>query len=75
MPPEAAVLSVEFKINLLAPATGESFLAVGRVVRAGKTICVATAEVFAEGGEEGLKCVAVMQATMMRVEARGGLSG
>ncbi len=49
MPEDAAVLSVEFKINLLAPATGESFLAVGRVVRAGKTICVAAAEVFAEG--------------------------
>lgn len=75
MPEEAAVLSVEFKINLLAPATGDSFLAVGRVVRAGKTICVAGAEVFAEGGEGGPKCIAVMQGTMMRVEARGGLSG
>ena len=76
MPEDAAVLSVEFKINLLAPATGPSFLAVGKVVRAGKTICVATAEVFAEGtGEQAPKCIAVMQATMMRVETRGGLSG
>lgn len=75
MPEDAAVLSVEFKINLLAPAVGKAFVAVGRVVRVGKTISVATAEVLAENGEGAPKCIAVMQATMMRVEARSGLAG
>src|SRR6185369_10131783 len=67
MPEDAAVLSVEFKINLLAPATGRSFLAVSKVVRAGRTISVATAEVLAESDDGTSKCIAVMQATMMRV--------
>ena len=40
MPEEAAVLTVEFKVNLLAPAAGERFLARGRVVRAGRTLTV-----------------------------------
>jgi uncharacterized protein (TIGR00369 family) len=75
MPPDAAVLSVEFKINLMAPAIGDSFLAVGRTVRVGRTIAVATAEVLAESGEGTSKCIAVMQATMMRVEAQAGQSG
>ena len=75
MPEDAAVLSVEFKINLLAPAAGTAFLAVARVVRAGRTISVATAEVFAEEPGGPGKPIAVMQATMMRVEARGGLAG
>jgi uncharacterized protein (TIGR00369 family) len=75
MPVGAAVLSVEFKINLMAPAVGESFLAVARTLRVGKTIAVATAEVLAESGDGATKCIAVMQATMMRVEAQAGQSG
>ena len=75
MPEGAAVLSVEFKINLLAPAIGRAFVAVGHAVRDGRTISVATAEVTAEGGEGAPKCIAVMQATMLRVEARAGLAG
>jgi len=71
MPEDAAVLSVEFKINLLAPAIGQAFIAVGRAVRVGRTISVATAEVLAESGEGAPKCIAVMQATMMRVERAG----
>ncbi len=71
----SAVLSVEFKINLLAPAVGERFVARGRAVRVGRTMGVATAEVVAcmEGKPE--TCVAIMQATMMRLEPRGGASG
>ena len=42
------VLAVEFKINLLAPATGERFIACGRVVRPGRTLTVCHADVFAE---------------------------
>jgi uncharacterized protein (TIGR00369 family) len=70
-----AVLSVEFKINLMAPATGTAFLAVGKALRVGRTISVATAEVFSESDGSAPKCIAVMQATMMRVEAKDGLSG
>lgn len=71
----AAVLSVEFKINMLAPAKGTHFVARGRVVRMGKTIGVATAEVHAHDGDSPPKCIAVMQATMMRVPAPGGSVG
>lgn len=60
------VVSVEFKLNLLAPATGDYLSAVGRVVRAGRTLTVCTGEVRAvTAGSSQL--VAVMQATMMAV--------
>lgn len=75
MPRDAAVLSVEFKINLIAPAAGERFIAKGRSVRVGRTIGVATAEVFALAATKPDTCVAIMQATMMRVEAKNGISG
>src|SRR5687768_8506856 len=47
MPAAAEVLSIEFKVNLLAPARGERIIARGRVVRAGRTITVCTADAFA----------------------------
>jgi len=73
MPAEAAVLSVEYKLNLMAPAAGEAFIARGRVKRAGRTLTVCTADVFAlKGGEERL--IATMTGTMMAVTDRG-LSG
>jgi uncharacterized protein (TIGR00369 family) len=75
MPEGSAVLSVEFKINLLAPAVGERFVARGRVVRVGRTIGVATAEVVALVTGKPEVSVALMQATMMRVEPRNGAGG
>ncbi|MFM9996228.1 MAG: PaaI family thioesterase [Phycisphaerales bacterium] len=71
----SAVLSVEFKINLLAPAVGERFVARGRAVRVGRTVGVATAEVFAYSAAKPESRVALMQATMMRVEPRNGSGG
>jgi uncharacterized protein (TIGR00369 family) len=66
---DAAVLSVEYKVNLLAPAVGERVRAVGRVVRPGRTLLVCTGEVTAlEGHGESL--VTMMQATMMAVRGR-----
>src|SRR5204863_7700442 len=50
MPAGAAVLSVEFKINLLAPAVGERVVARGRVIRGGKTITVCWGDVTAYAG-------------------------
>jgi uncharacterized protein (TIGR00369 family) len=73
MPPGAAVLSVEFKVNLLAPGKGEAVVARARVVKAGRTLTVVTGDVFAQSrGEERL--VATMTATMMTLLERG-LSG
>lgn len=48
-PPETDVLAVEFKVNLLAPAKGEGFLACGRVLRPGRTLTVCQADVFTTG--------------------------
>jgi uncharacterized protein (TIGR00369 family) len=70
MPAGAAVLSIEFKINLLEPARGTSIVARGRVVRAGRTINVCRADAVAlDGGRETL--VATLTGTMMCVEGRG----
>ena len=72
MPPRTAVLSVEFKLNLMKPATGSRFRATGKVVRAGQTLTVCSGEVEAE--REGVSSViAVMQATMMSVRDRQAL--
>jgi uncharacterized protein (TIGR00369 family) len=63
------VLSVEFKVNLLAPAVGESFVARAQVKRAGKRLIVSAADAFARRGNEE-KIVATMLATIMAVEHR-----
>jgi len=65
MPPGSDVVSIEFKLNLLAPATGDAFVARARVVRAGKTISTCAADVFALA-PTGETLVATMLATMMR---------
>lgn len=71
MEPGLEVLSVEFKINLLAPATGDRFLAVGTVLRPGRTLTACTAEVHAEQNRER-KLIAVMQATMIAIDPPRG---
>lgn len=74
MPPDAAVLSVEFKVNLLSPAKGELVVARGRVRKSGRTISVCEGDVFARAdGEE--KLVATMVGTMMTVRDRPHLAG
>ena len=73
MPADTGVLTTEFKINLLAPAAGERILARGRVVKAGRTLILAEAEVFAKtGGNERL--IALLTATYMVVKERDGIS-
>lgn len=73
MPAGASVLTVEFKVNLLAPAKGESFIARGKVVKPGRTITVCSGEVLALG-IEGAKLVAIMTATMMTIQDRPGVT-
>ena len=63
MPAGASVLSVEFKVNLLRPASGEMFLARAEVIKAGKTLTVVRADVFGISGNERT-LVATMQGTM-----------
>ena len=70
MPADRAVLSVEFKVNLLAPAIGERFLARGRVIRSGRTLSVCRGDAVALTGEEE-RHVATMTATMMAVASAG----
>src|SRR4029078_638460 len=64
MPPNSEVLSVEFKVNLLRPAKGETFSAVAEVVKAGKTLTVVRADVFGIE-EERRNLVATMLGTMI----------
>ena len=68
-PEEAGVLSVEFKVNLLSPGVGESFIARASVKRAGKRLAVCAADAFAvKAGEE--KLIATMLATIMNVDLK-----
>lgn len=74
MPADAGVLSVEFKVNLLAPARGERLRVVGRTVRTGRNVSVVAADAFAvENGEE--THVAMLVGTMMTVRGRAGIAG
>lgn len=64
VPASASVLTVEYKMNLVAPADGEKLVARGQVVRPGRTLIVTQAEVFAvKEGKETL--CALMQQTIM----------
>jgi uncharacterized protein (TIGR00369 family) len=72
MPPEAAVLTATYTINLIAPAAGQRFTITGEVVRAGRTLVVCRGEAFADGDPRPF---AVMQATMTAVYNRPGMSG
>lgn len=73
MPPGRGVLTTEFKINLVAPAAGERIIARGEVVKAGRTLTLAQAKVFAEsGGQE--KLVALLTATLMAIDGREDVS-
>jgi uncharacterized protein (TIGR00369 family) len=66
MPANSDVVSVEFKVNLLRPAVGELLLAEARVIRAGRSITVCSADVFTlTAGER--RQVALMTGTMMRI--------
>jgi uncharacterized protein (TIGR00369 family) len=70
--PGTDVLAVEFKINLLAPARGEAFLAEGRVLRPGRTLTVCLAEVYALA-RESRTLIASMQSTII-IRGAGSLA-
>jgi uncharacterized protein (TIGR00369 family) len=74
MAEEASVLTVEFKINLLAPARGHRFRMEGRVIKPGKTITVCEGRAFAFQGTEE-KLIATMGCTLMAVTGRDNIQG
>ena len=75
MPPDAAVLTIEFKVNLLAPGKGERFLFRGSVTKPGRTIIVADGQAYAFDSDGEAKLFATMTGTIMTVRDRGGISG
>jgi len=72
MPADAGVLTIEYKINLLAPAQGQRFRMEADVVKPGRTISVVEGIAYAidEGRE---KVIATMNATLMAVFGREGI--
>nr|WP_202495711.1 PaaI family thioesterase [Streptomyces sp. SID4982] len=66
-PEGTEVLTVEYKINLLAPAVGDHIEAVGTVLKSGRTLTVCQLEVFAVRGDTERKLVANGQQTLIRV--------
>lgn len=68
MPPGSDVLAVEFKVNLLRPAKGDTFVARAEVVKSGRTLTVVRADVHALSDGDKRELVAIMQGTMMRLQ-------
>lgn len=68
MPPGSDVLAVEFKVNLMRPAKGETFVARAEVVKSGRTLTVVRADVYAVSNGDSRELVAIMQGTMMRLQ-------
>ncbi len=75
MPENAAVLTIEFKVNLLAPGRGVRFLFRGTVTKPGRTIVVADGQAYAIGADDEAKLIATMTGTMMTIVGREGMEG
>lgn len=70
MPSDSGVLTVEYKLNLMAPANGEVLIAEGEVLRAGRNLVVSRAEVYVEREGRRIHC-ASMQQTLMTMHGKG----
>jgi uncharacterized protein (TIGR00369 family) len=75
MPESSSVLTIEFKVNLLAPGRGERFLFRGSVTKPGRTIIVADGQAYAVTADGEAKLIATMTGTMMTVTGREGIEG
>ena len=71
-PEDAGVLTVEFKVNLLAAADGERAIAVGEVIRSGRTLTVCRLDAYVEKGGKRVHC-ATGQQTLMAIVGRAGV--
>jgi uncharacterized protein (TIGR00369 family) len=67
MPSGAGVVTVEYKVNFIAPARGERLVAQGRVLKAGRALTVCAGEVHAVSGAAE-KAVATMLGTMVALQ-------
>lgn len=65
VPADATVLSVEYKMNFLAPAQGEELRAAGRVLKAGRTLVVVQVDVQASRGDRRVLCATMLQTMMV----------
>lgn len=72
--PEASILTIEFKVNLLSPGRGERFLFRGDVTKPGSTIIVADGRAYAIG-DGPAKLIASMTGTMMVIRGREDIAG
>lgn len=75
MPADSGILTIEFKINLLAPAAGERFRFIGRVRKPGRTIVVAEGDATAVDASGRERLVATMIATEMTIVGRADVKG
>jgi uncharacterized protein (TIGR00369 family) len=64
MPADSSVLTVEYKINLVAPAEGDLLIARGRVLRSGRTLKICTADVFVVNGKQEILCATSLSTIM-----------
>ena len=69
MPKGSDVLSVEFKLNLLAPADGEFLVAEGQVLKSGRNLVITRGEVYAIKNGKATHC-ATMQQTLMTMHPK-----
>lgn len=69
-PPDTDVLAVEFKINLLAPARGDGFVACGQVLRPGRTLTVCRADVYTTGPGERVLIATMLSTIIVRPAER-----
>jgi uncharacterized protein (TIGR00369 family) len=72
--PEASILTIEFKVNLMSPGRGERFLFRGEITKPGSTIIVADGRAYAIG-DGPAKLIASMTGTMMVIRGRQGITG
>ncbi len=68
-PENTSILTVEYKINLLAPAEGDYLEAVGEVLKAGRTLTICRLEVFAATASKR-SLIATGQQTLIQIDAR-----
>lgn len=74
-PPDREVLTVEYKVNFLAPARGEKLVARGEVVTGGRRLFVCRAEVVAVEGDERRTCAAALQTVTLSPARGAGVPG
>lgn len=64
MPPDSDVLTVEYKLNLMAPAAGDRLVAHGRVIRPGRSLVVTEADIYVTVDGEARQCAVLLQTLM-----------